>query len=465
MICPALLSPNPIAPPTKPTRRLRSPWRKSATRIAAFIATIALGCPAHALQRLDAFLASAKQHNLDRREADLVAKQSQHDVRLAEFRLTPILAASGSYRLNQYEASAQLPTGPGEVRTVVIVPKNQFDATLELQQPIVDVGAWISVGAAKHDISASNERVRSTELEVSKNVSRAYFQLVAAEALVVAARKTQDAAVANHNLTEQRLRAGVGTDLDVKRAFAEVERTRQLLADAEYAVAVARRSLHTLTGLDPANGAPTLDSDLKAEAPLEHWVDGMLEDVPAIRAAKHDVASAEKHVKAAGAALIPTLAAVATQRFTNATGFLGKYAFAAVGASLSWRFDFAALPALRTQRGALAIAKVREQRVRQATYDQVHDAWHRVRAGLVKSTSARSQTDASKTAVERAKQRYENGTALLIDVTQAERDLFSAEVARIQADADLALARTLLRLASGHTLESTPDPKPVEVDK
>jgi len=44
------------------------------------------------------------------------------------------------------------------------------------------------------------------------------------------------------------------------------------------------------------------------------------------------------------------------------------------------------------------------------------------------------------------------GTITQLDLLQAQRDAFNAEVSRIQADADLINARVQLRLSSGGTL-------------
>ena len=55
-------------------------------------------------------------------------------------------------------------------------------------------------------------------------------------------------------------------------------------------------------------------------------------------------------------------------------------------------------------------------------------------------------------AAEQARNRYTSGTTMQLDLLQAQRDAFVAEVARIQADADLINARAQLRLAAGRSL-------------
>ncbi len=62
--------------------------------------------------------------------------------------------------------------------------------------------------------------------------------------------------------------------------------------------------------------------------------------------------------------------------------------------------------------------------------------------------SSRAQVAATRLAASLAEDRYESGVATQLDVLQARQDAFSADVARIQADADLAYARVALRMDS-----------------
>jgi outer membrane protein TolC len=75
-----------------------------------------------------------------------------------------------------------------------------------------------------------------------------------------------------------------------------------------------------------------------------------------------------------------------------------------------------------------------------------------VLANIAQSRSARAGRDASVHAAEQARVQYQAGTATQLDLLQAQRDAFRAEVTRIQNDANLLNARAQLRLAAGRSL-------------
>ena len=81
--------------------------------------------------------------------------------------------------------------------------------------------------------------------------------------------------------------------------------------------------------------------------------------------------------------------------------------------------------------------------------------WQQIRADIESAQSSRAQVVATKLAASLAEDRYENGVATQLDVLQARQDAFAADVARIQADADLAYARLALRLDAGQFVKET----------
>ena len=94
---------------------------------------------------------------------------------------------------------------------------------------------------------------------------------------------------------------------------------------------------------------------------------------------------------------------------------------------------------------------MQEEKAWTTARDAVHEAWQRVRSGVVAGKATRAQAAAAKIALDAARERYAAGSSTQLDLIQAQRDWSSSEAARLQADANLGLARIQLRLAAGES--------------
>ena len=316
--------------------RMRTPL---ATLPAVALALVASSAPA--LQPLSHFVDAARRSSFDAREATATERQRDEETRRAWTTLLPTLTARAAYTRNQYPASSLVPANPttgAEARTITILPEDQLDAYLILDVPLIDITRWGLIAAARHAEASSVRRGEQTGLELDKQVARAYFSVIAGESLVLAADKSLRASLDNHELVTHRQSAGLATDLDVRRAAAEVERARQSVADTRVALLLTRRSLETISTVTPGEGAPALGDDMQSDAAVKALED-KTSTLPSVLAAESDEKSAHANVTAAWGALAPSLAANVTERFTNATGFAGKSPVCAAGVTATWRLD------------------------------------------------------------------------------------------------------------------------------
>lgn len=178
-----------------------------------------------------------------------------------------------------------------------------------------------------------------------------------------------------------------------------------------------------------------------------------LSTLPAVQAAEHDAQAAGRVATAARLAWLPSVSAQFTQRFTNATGFQGQSAVYNAGVNLAWRLDGPTFMGMGVQGANENSAVLNVERVKLQARDQLHSDWQRLNAALAKVDAARVQVEAAQRAAQVAKDRYAVGAATQVDVIQAERDVFGAEVSQIQARAELATARASVRLSAGQSLE------------
>lgn len=440
---------------TRRTTVFRRQLLSSSLRIAVAAAPLLISAPASATQPLETFLESARKSNYDVREQTATVEQRNWEKESAKGRLLPALSARGVYTRNQYEARIPESVVPGGL---VITPKDQFDLFLQLDVPLVDLSNYQRLGQAGHLAKASSFQLEQSQNDVQRLVARAYYAYVGGAALVQAAERAQKIAEDNLAYVTTRHAIGVATELDRERARAQVEQSKQDRAQAELIGINAARNLETVSGITPTPVEDYPVDDLHPEAPLDTWIAS--KDTPSDRIQAELGRAATASKKAAAYALLPTLSANGQEHVTNATGFTGRSSFYTIQGVLSWRLDYSAYSTAQAQAAAADVQKVRSERARRGVEDDIFDAWERVRTGIIKSESTRAQAEAALRAEELALARYQSGALTQLDVTQAQRDAFQAQAARIQADADLLYSRVVLRLAAGKSPHVQPSTLP-----
>jgi outer membrane protein TolC len=419
--------------------------------------------PTLALQPVGDFLARARTWNPQNRAARATTDQRDAEVGISTGSLLPDLAAEATYTRNQYEVTtgSLIPAGaavgaiPPNLPPIVIQPINQLDANVILTVPLINIANWDRRDAAKATLEGARADQAATELTVEKNVLRDYYTLLADEAVLQSAIKNVEIAQHNVALARDRKESGTASELDVQRALADQAKAEQSVTSAQLGVTTTGRDLYSLSGLvaEPATVFP--EDDLHEEQALSAWT-GKGDAMPSVQSAAATRKEAELGAQAANTGWLPTLSATAEEKFTNATAFVGGHTDVyLLQVKAAWKLDTTILPQIRAQNAAAAAARANEDRARQAAEDAVFRDWQQIRADVDSARASRAQVAASHLAASLAEDRYENGVATQLDVLQARQDAFSADVTRIQADADLAYARLALRLDAGQIVGAT----------
>jgi len=412
--------------------------------------------PAFALQPVTEFLEHARTWNPQNRAARATTASTDAQVSVSTGSLLPSFSASGTYTRNQYEVTTAALIPPGSLPAgitfpnTVIQPQNQLDANLTLNIPIINVGNWDRRAVAKATLAGAHADEENTQLTIAKGILRDYYTLLGNAAVVLSANKNVEVARNNVALARDRKENGTGSELDVQRALADQAKAEQSLTGAELQLTDTRRDLYSLSGLEAGPvGSGFPEDDLHEEQPLAMWT-GKTSALPSVRSAEARRVEAEESAHAAHSAWYPTVSADGQERFTNATAFVGGHtAIYLLQLSASWKLDTTIAPQIRAQNAAASAARANVDYARLLAEDAVFRDWQQIHADIESSRSARVQVAATQLAASLAEDRYKAGVATQLDVLQARQDAFSADVARIQSDADLAYARLALRLDAG----------------
>jgi outer membrane protein TolC len=433
-------------------RRMRAKRRSTAKatflRLPWVAGVLFGGSPAAALQPLEVFIAGARERNPDAQQARANLAEQNAQAQFSLGRQLPGVSVRGTYYRNQYEVRLTLPTE----QAISIQPQDQWSGAATLTVPLVDLASFRRIAAARTNAESFERTAAATGLVVEGQAIQDYYQLLANVALVATAQNYLEVSRENLRLTEAKVRAGAATRLDVDRALADVEQQVQQLAAAKLQAALAARDLQSTTSIAPdLSSVVELTDDLHPEPDLSTF-EADLPNVPSVAAAAAATRAAQQQADAQKLALVPSIAGNFTEYNTNAPGFEPSRWYYQASVSATWAFDLTYVANIRSSDAAATAAQARELKARLNAGDAIHRYWNTVLADIAQSRSARAGRDASVHAAEQARVQYQAGTATQLDLLQAQRDAFRAEVTRIQNDANLLNARAQLLLSAGRSL-------------
>lgn len=354
--------------------------------------------------------------------------------------LLPTLTVRAGAQINDPVVEVSLPDDKA-----VITPRNQLDGSVRVELPILAVGRWLDIASSQQQSKAQRLRTQELLLDVERQTARAYFGLLAAHAVAAAAARNASAAATQLVETERLVAAGNATAVDQQRDKNTRAQKEAIHADAIVRLASAQRALAVLSGLDTTGDPLVQDASTDDEAPVDA---PSMTRIFAVEAAAADEALATWQARSSLAQLLPTVDAVAEARLTNAAGF-GRADSYVFGAAATWRLGVgAAATAMRFDSSA-ALARAQSEQARQnaeqALADSIGDAESLRQAHI----AARADVDFRQARLAQARAQQAVGVGVALDVTLASQEAFVAEVALIEADANLKLARVLVRLAAG----------------
>lgn len=213
-------------------------------------------------------------------------------------------------------------------------------------QSLFNLSLRQSIKAAKIDWKAQSFDIQDKSNQVLLDTALTYEQLNNVGQKLTALQKAQTAAEKGEYISQQRLKEGVGSQLDLTKSQLIAARIRLRIAEAQGQQDVLREHLASLTGMTPAEIA--IQGDTIPELPLisqdDDYSARAAQNSPAVHLAEQKAAAADANAKAEHRGTLP-FADLASQyaylaRFNNYDQYFLKYTpnNAAVGLNLKWPF-------------------------------------------------------------------------------------------------------------------------------
>jgi len=356
----------------------------------------------------------------------------------------PQLTASGTYLRN--DSRLAFPLSPQ--LTVVLQPGETVTGQLQATVPLVAPALWFGIAAAGHGEKQAAWSLESARREILFGVAQLYFGATGGKYAVRITEK--QLAVALDHEKDARVRYQAGTTPKVSLLRAEIDRAR---AEADLKAAQA--------GFDSARTAlATLldrkDIDFDVELPPDPQVapgDLQAEAVqrPDVQAAREALASATGARRAVWARYLPSLGAFGRYLWQDPVGLNQEHTSWAVGLSLSWTLFDGTLREAELQEGSARLAESEaglrgaEARAR----EEVQRSRLDLEAAVANRQKARETVELARENHRLVEVNFKAGAATYLEVSDAQNQLLTSELANLAEDLRSRLAALRLLKAAG----------------
>jgi multidrug efflux system outer membrane protein len=316
--------------------------------------------------------------------------------------------------------------------------------------------------AARADLLAEEESRRAVILSLVSSVATSYVTLRQLDRQLEVSRETLESRAESLRLFEVKFTGGVVSELQLAQVRTEYEQAAAAIPPLERRIALTENALSVLLGRNPGAIPRGKGIDQLIQPPVPEGVPSMLlARRPDIRAAEQNLIAANARIGVARAQYFPTI---------SLTGLFG-YASEQLGDVLQnsanlWNIGGSALGPIFTGGGISGQVRASEAVQRQAlvAYLQtVQTAFREVDDALVSVQKSREQLVAEGRRVAAlaeyarlAKLRYDEGYASYIEVLDAQRFLFDAELqyVAVQGDVYASLVSTYKAMGGGWIIEA-----------
>lgn len=312
-----------------------------------------------------------------------------------------------------------------------------------------------STEAAKAELLSTEEARRTVILSLVSAVANSYINLRDLDKQLEVAQRTAKSRKESYDLFQLRYDGGVISELELNQVKSEYEQALATIPNIEKQIAFQENGLSVLIGRNPG---PILRGKSMDELVLPAVPSGLpsdlLEKRPDIRQAEQALIAANARIGVAKAQFCPTI---------SLTGLFGWSSTALdnlfTGPARVWSYAGSASVPIFTGGSLMGQLKATEAIQQQALYSYqsaVQNAFREVDDALIDQRRTREQLEAQKRQVDALKEyariarlRYENGYTSYIEVLDAERSLFNAELQYTQTQGILFQALVNLYKAVG----------------
>jgi outer membrane protein len=359
-------------------------------------------------------------------DAELAAAKAKRDtgdyqVNLARAALLPQISIGANQATSEIETDA----GTSDFDT--------FSYNATISQTLFNLNSWYNFKAASAGGDASNLEYVLSEQQLILRSAEAYFNVLRAEENLDTARAEETAVKRQLEQTQQRFEVGLIAITEVHEAEASYDLSYANLIGREAALDISYEALEQITGQRFENLAQ-LNANVEFSSPkkaADEWVEAGLSKYAGIQLAHEGVNAAEYTRKASWSNYAPQINAqwsytngdrVSNGLITDSTNT--TLAFSATIPLFAGGSNYArAKQAAARSTEASANLDLQQRTVK----NNIRSLYRKVQTDVLTVKARQRATVSSQSALEATETGYQVGTRNIVEVLNAQRNLFSAQ--------------------------------------
>lgn len=358
--------------------------------------------------------------------------EAGRDVQQAD--LLPQVTASGQLAHNrQYDSQQPKSSGVSPMGAATDDNVTAGSLKLEATQALFNARSRAQVEQAERQIDQQLYQLAATEQQLLIDVSTAYFEILRAKEVLDARSAQQRAIERQYEQAREQFDVGLIAITDVEEAKSRFDQSRAQRIIAENALQVSFESLHKLTGkhYDSIN---MLQTDMPVVPPkpsvVQEWVDLAMERNPQVLASQAGVEVSRSGVDIARAQRLPVVEAFASYSYGDSDSdvLTGHDSASQVGVGVSVPLFTGGRTSASIRQGTyqLASSQYDFEAQRLSAIQQVRSQFTQANNNVATVEALGQTVVSSQSSLDATRAGYEVGTRNIVDVLDAEQNLYNA---------------------------------------
>lgn len=311
--------------------------------------------------------------------------------------------------------------------------------TLEANQPLYRYSAWVALGQAKAVVRQAHSLFLAQEQELIRRSAEAYILVLAAKDNLEFSKAEQDAVGRQRDVVKARRRGGLANVTDEHEATARYSRVEANVIDAIFILDDAYEGLREIVG-DVLSEVLPFKSDFPLVAPspadIQYWIDEAHEKNLTLIAAKEGVIVASKEIKKQKGGHYPSLDLVvrhgnvdSDQELNSLNGVGNNIDTTEVALQLTIPLYSGGRISSQTRQARMQYEQamqVRTQQYRLVTRE-TRSAYQSISSAISRVKALKASVRAQESVLKGKTKGYRSGINTLLEVLDAEQELYSTK--------------------------------------